>query len=464
MTTNEKTTAGAAAESKCECANPSLHDAHCAFLRARAPYGRCSRCREALTLPPALPGVGPSYCGRCWEEQAGRRPASKEVTHGAAGERPELGEGKEAERATTGDLDSECLAQLPTEGQGVDAASNADVRGDGRVERDSRERPASSAIGARSAVEIDEYVQSRAIELVDIVRARRTRESAIRAAALLIDGGFVRRPEERRATPAQRARAARSDEARPTAEQWVETWMATMHSPVTSDLPKHGGMRAWLAHAYEAGRASTHLPEPVSPADVTRKLARYIVETAHRMLGRVVDHACAQCVPGGEIVVPGFRCALHLAEQVLATPPRPEVEAPSEALRLDGGDAGERVAWPVGEAAQRASEARSDEAQAPFATINERGLAQLEAELHEEPWTSRKLAVLTLVQEVRHLRAQRPATAGGAPAAGTSAAASPEGHRGCRPGFYSAGCKACLREWQAEKAARRANALPEEEP
>lgn len=26
------------------------------------------------------------------------------------------------------------------------------------------------------------------------------------------------------------------------------------------------------------------------------------------------DHACSRCVPGGEIVVPGFVCAWHIAE------------------------------------------------------------------------------------------------------------------------------------------------------
>ena len=93
--------AEAAAEPKCECENRSLHDATCAFLLARAPYGRCLTCRKALTLPAAWAGmVGPSYCGACSTNHTGRGPESKEVIHGAAGERPGLGEEKEAERAT----------------------------------------------------------------------------------------------------------------------------------------------------------------------------------------------------------------------------------------------------------------------------------------------------------------------------------------------------------------------------
>lgn len=47
---------------------------------------------------------------------------------------------------------------------------------------------------------------------------------------------------------------------------------------------------------------------------------------------------------------------------------------------------------------------RPNEAQAPFATLTETGLDDLMRELIDEPWTDRKLAVLTLIQEVRHLR------------------------------------------------------------
>lgn len=54
---------------------------------------------------------------------------------------------------------------------------------------------------------VDDYVLSRAIELVDVVRAHKTRETAIRNVALLVDGGFVRRPDANvpRTTEAHRA-------------------------------------------------------------------------------------------------------------------------------------------------------------------------------------------------------------------------------------------------------------------
>jgi len=39
------------------------------------------------------------------------------------------------------------------------------------------------------------------------------------------------------------------------------------------------------------------------------QLARWIV----RMGPTITDHACAQCVPGGEIVHEGFQCTYHLA-------------------------------------------------------------------------------------------------------------------------------------------------------
>jgi hypothetical protein len=37
----------------------------------------------------------------------------------------------------------------------------------------------------------------------------------------------------------------------------------------------------------------------------------------------VWDHACAECIPGGPLVTPGFRCAVHAA-RALASPVSPE--------------------------------------------------------------------------------------------------------------------------------------------
>lgn len=57
----------------CTCPTPALHEIHCAYLLACAPYGRCAKCRKALTLPPSFPGIGPSTCGECW--RAAQRPS-----------------------------------------------------------------------------------------------------------------------------------------------------------------------------------------------------------------------------------------------------------------------------------------------------------------------------------------------------------------------------------------------------
>jgi hypothetical protein len=57
-------------------------------------------------------------------------------------------------------------------------------------------------------------------------------------------------------------------------------------------------------------------------SDLVATLARWICQeddNRRDSVGRSrVDHACAECMPGGEIVQPGFRCALHLAREIEA--------------------------------------------------------------------------------------------------------------------------------------------------
>lgn len=50
----------------------------------------------------------------------------------------------------------------------------------------------------------------------------------------------------------------------------------------------------------------------------------------------------------------------------------------------------------------------SDSKDAPFATLTEAGLDDVMRETLAEPWSDRKLAVLTLIQEVRHARGLPP--------------------------------------------------------
>lgn len=46
---------------------------------------------------------------------------------------------------------------------------------------------------------------------------------------------------------------------------------------------------------------------------LVQELAKWILDRP-----RSTDHACSRCIPGGEIVVPGFVCAWHIAEGLRA--------------------------------------------------------------------------------------------------------------------------------------------------
>lgn len=51
-------------------------------------------------------------------------------------------------------------------------------------------------------------------------------------------------------------------------------------------------------------------------------MARWIRQRTRAQLeaGEGLDHACAQCYPEGDIVIPGFVCAVHLAHDIPAAP------------------------------------------------------------------------------------------------------------------------------------------------
>lgn len=47
------------------------------------------------------------------------------------------------------------------------------------------------------------------------------------------------------------------------------------------------------------------------------KMARWIIQHCDHWSG---DHACAECFPGGENIVEGFRCAVHVANSAPVGP------------------------------------------------------------------------------------------------------------------------------------------------
>ena len=79
-----------------------------------------------------------------------------------------------------------------------------------------------------------------------------------------------------------------------------------------------------------------------------RVLALYLAKWIADHPSTMPDHACAQCVPGGDITIPGFVCGQHVAQALLlaatATPlyPKPcdctdmtDAELTSELARLN---------------------------------------------------------------------------------------------------------------------------------
>lgn len=90
----------------CTCSNPALHEIDCPYVQACAPYGRCSKCNKPLTLPPSMPGIGPSTCGDCWRASQRTNDARMRCEHewqhrcGKCGEPSELDGCTETERSS----------------------------------------------------------------------------------------------------------------------------------------------------------------------------------------------------------------------------------------------------------------------------------------------------------------------------------------------------------------------------
>lgn len=85
--------------------------------------------------------------------------------------------------------------------------------------------------------------------------------------------------------------------------------------------------KAW--DAYLATKATLEAAEKraeqaeeaaLKAGNLVRALSRQIEREISR--GRLwqPDHACAECVPDGEILIPGFRCARHAALLIAAEP------------------------------------------------------------------------------------------------------------------------------------------------
>lgn len=95
----------------------------------------------------------------------------------------------------------------------------------------------------------------------------------------------------------------------------TEAGRAMYEMILRSNIRAAEGRRAILAIEAES-RAASEVPPDVL------KFARWI---KNHYIGSV-DHACADCVPNGDMLVEGFQCAPHLAHAILAaSPPEPPV-------------------------------------------------------------------------------------------------------------------------------------------
>lgn len=56
------------------------------------------------------------------------------------------------------------------------------------------------------------------------------------------------------------------------------------------------------------------------------KLARWILQHCDHWAG---DHACAECFPGGGAIIPGFRCAVHVARSITEPANAPDLNVGS---------------------------------------------------------------------------------------------------------------------------------------
>lgn len=106
-------------------------------------------------------------------------------------------------------------------------------------------------------------------------------------------------------------------------------------SPVTPQTEAGRKTDSWLEDRIpDNSLDSMHVPElrrailaiEREAADAARKevepLARWIV--SHHVGS--VDHACRECVPYGDVVIEGFRCAFHESRAILDSLARPVEE------------------------------------------------------------------------------------------------------------------------------------------
>jgi hypothetical protein len=78
------------------------------------------------------------------------------------------------------------------------------------------------------------------------------------------------------------------------------------------------------AHGVTPCRQVVLIGDLAGQEETTRKLAAWIAREAEKQQAdakpfpKVWDHACTECIRGGPMVQPGFRCAVHEAKAILA--------------------------------------------------------------------------------------------------------------------------------------------------
>jgi hypothetical protein len=85
------------------------------------------------------------------------------------------------------------------------------------------------------------------------------------------------------------------------AKDWQKEWQEGM------ERPEKAGVCAC--------RQVVLIGELATSECAASKMAQWIVDHTPRDF---CDHACEECIPGGEVVVEGFRCAVHEARALLA--------------------------------------------------------------------------------------------------------------------------------------------------
>lgn len=93
------------------------------------------------------------------------------------------------------------------------------------------------------------------------------------------------------------------------AQRWKAAAIAA-HDTLTAERAQHA---AALEMLEEERGLRRELQSCVASERAEREKAERIALGLLRLHTPVCDHACAQCIPGGEIVIPSFVCAYHEA-------------------------------------------------------------------------------------------------------------------------------------------------------